>query len=233
MAGDIAADAYRHFRGKNSMALLDYSAASLKRVGLGGHAEDLAKLFADLDLEKQTRPHESRKTALWDALQAAIDELRPAKLGDVIYVITDGEDNVSKTRPSAVRRELLELRIRLFAFVIAEGGYNPLGFGEEGKRELMISIKESGGDFVPITYSRRYSLDHFWSSEKGRAATLAAVGQLYKQMDSFYRVKIRPEKAVDCRRDWKLEVVSDNGKPRHDVDVHYPQMLLPCRETTP
>jgi hypothetical protein len=234
MACDIGADAYRHFRGKSSTALLVYSGTILKRVGFGGHTEDLAKLFAGLDLEKQTRPHESRKTALWDALQAAIDELHPADVGDVIYIITDAGNSGSKIEPSTLRQELAASEVRLFAFFITDplqGAHIP--DSAQGLGILLEMVRKSGGNSVFLTSSQIGYSDQFWD-RKGQGNSIPArIGRLYKEMARFYRVEIRLEKPVNRPRNWKLEVLCKNGKPRRDVVVHYPQNLLPCHDTAP
>jgi hypothetical protein len=235
MVCNISADAYRHFLDRSSMAFLVFSGTILKKVGFNSPTEDQAKLVAHLDLERETRRGEIRKTALWGALQAAIDELRPADLGDVIYVITDAGNNVYKTKPSNLRRELAESGIRLFALVIWKSGLPRIRTPDEanGSQRLLEMVRDSGGNALFLSSADPGYSDRSWSDPRDRAATLATIGQLYRQMDYLYRVEIRPEMLVDRQRNWKLEVVGKDGKPRRDVEIHYPQSLLPCRDAAP
>jgi len=231
---DISVDAYRSLLGESSIALLAFSGEIRKRVGFESKAGELARMFAALDLEKERKGEERRVTALWDALRAALAELRPANLGDVICVITDGADNHSTIKPAIVERELESSGVRLFAFLISFDmgrAYAPEAI--EGADELRRLARKTGGNPTSMSFVRDGLAKESWKSANPRAVTLAKAGRMRRRIDRFYRVGIRPEMMVDRRRDWKLEVMGENGKPRRDLDVHYPQTLLPCRDAAP
>jgi hypothetical protein len=81
-------------------------------------------------------------TALFDAIGTAEKMLEPSSEGDVIYAITDDEDNHSVTRGAKLERLLLEKRVRLFMFKLADRT-PPLAEGDN--RSLTdISIKTGG-----------------------------------------------------------------------------------------
>ena len=60
-----------------------------------------------------------------------------------------------------------------------------------------------------------------------------ALQRLYQQMGEFYRLDLRLPETVDKPTKWKLEVMEANGKPSRQVEVHYPQQLMPCAKASP
>ncbi|HST08861.1 MAG TPA: VWA domain-containing protein [Terriglobales bacterium] len=60
-------------------------------------------------------------TALFDAMTKAIEMFGSAQPGDVVFLVSDGGDNRSRTRMRDVKRLLLERGIRLFCLVPFEG----------------------------------------------------------------------------------------------------------------
>ena len=63
----------------------------------------------------------------------------PLQIGDVLYVVTDGVDNFSESRPPAVAQAFLAGGIRLFAFAIANQGF------AYGSGDLERIVADTGG----------------------------------------------------------------------------------------
>ena len=101
----------------SSFALMIFGSDIEDKIGFAQGPVALAKKLNDLPSELQAIPKGERKTALYDAILAALNELTPPREGDTIYVITDGEDNRSTNKPSQVEPRLLAVGVRPFAFL--------------------------------------------------------------------------------------------------------------------
>lgn len=190
----------------------------------------LAVLKGQADLLKvceQSRGN--RSTALYDAISSARGALGVPNSGDVIYALTDAGDNASESEPKKVEETLLSAGIRLFAVVIVPydrfRGRVPV---DSGYDRLHSMVEATGGNLLDFPYhgaSRPYSS----IKAKTRADAVAlALGRLYQQMGDFYRVELRLPMTLDKPTKWKLEVIDAKGRPNRQVEVHYPQQLMPC-----
>lgn len=176
-----------------------------------------------------------RRTAIWDSLQTALALLKKPRLGDSIFVVTDGVDNASHSRESSVRARVESAGVRVYAVVftpnLAYRGRTP----EEasGPSEMRTLTAATGGGWmryvpeqlgsngprfgmpVPIVASDRVSLMD--------AATL-----FYGEISDFVKLDVRmPGPLVKPRR-LKLEMVDASGRKDKDLQVIYPRQLAPC-----
>ena len=179
-----------------------------------------------------------RLTALWDALLEAVQILQPAMPGDVIYAITDGEDNYSRTRPTEIEHRLIASGVRMFInipfiFVKASDPFlvnlNPTPEEFNAPREISKLTEAIGGAVFygpPSILLQKPSPD-----EKYLAQLSAAVAPLYEQMKNYYQLDIDLPVEVDKARASKLELVKTPDKKRKGLRLVYPRKLLPCRES--
>ena len=81
-------------------------------------------------------------TPLFDAILAALKLLEPFQLGDVVYAITDGEENHSHSTKASTEATLLKSGVRLFASLFDE----PMpSQAEEAKESFLEMVADSGG----------------------------------------------------------------------------------------
>ena len=100
-----------------SLALLVYAETVEETVEFTQEREAVLQRLSVLGPDYQP-PKSYRRTALYDAILEAVALLTPPQVGDVIYLITDGGENSSRTRGRRARRALLCAGVRLFAFVL-------------------------------------------------------------------------------------------------------------------
>jgi len=222
---DLAADTFRLAPPNCSFALLVFSDTIKEWVGFNQSTTILAKKLATLQMEPNRAVG---KTALYDALTAALVELSPPHQGDTMYVITDGGDNASKTGRSELETALVTSGVRLFAFM-------PLthfdllrsrALQEATGPSAMLDLAQVTGGNV---FSHTSPTTWFIPSEKERRQQMRfALGRLYNQMGRQDRLEIRLAAPVDKPRGWKLEIVDENGKPNRELEVLYPRKLMPC-----
>jgi hypothetical protein len=90
-----------------------------KTIPLGKSTVEIKDEFEKLRVGNEPSVKSGGTTALWDALDEAISQMRPAKEGDAIYVITDGIDTASKISTKSVKEAFWETGIRLFVYSIS------------------------------------------------------------------------------------------------------------------
>jgi len=172
-------------------------------------------------------------TALWDAFAEAFQILQPVMPGDVIYAVTDGEDNASHTQRIEIERRLIASGVRPF---IAVPPTRPLLYQIRtpekfnAAREISELTFATGGALVSVDLSmapRKISLD-----EKYLAQLSAAVAPLYEQMKNYYQLEIDLPVEVDKSRPWKLELVKTPDKKQKGLHLAFPRKLLPCGGST-
>jgi VWA domain-containing protein len=122
-------------------------------------------------LDAQLKPLEAgwgyfrkpRASALWDAMKAASDMYGEPKNGDVLYVLSDGDDNASRIRFNDVETKLRSKPIELQLI-----SANALHKGAEAWRGLQNLAIATGGSTVEI------------SGKPGSQALLHAVPHSYR-----------------------------------------------------
>jgi hypothetical protein len=189
--------------------------------------QDRQKLVAELNrlaTGERAFPKGSRRTALWDALNAVASDFDPPRVGDSIYVITDAGDNVSVIHAGALKKTLLEKGIRLFALSLQMEFSGPPTDSSPGGRDLKDLINSTGGAGVSVN-------DDPLVPTSGTAHDPIQLGILLaaqiRQVFAYYEVEVELLTQFDKPRDWKLEAALANK--RH-ARVIYPGVLLPCAE---
>ena len=213
---------------KCSVSLLTFSTTVLEKVGFASDAASLAEKSAAIERAAKRPVKGYRKTALYDAVKVALADLGPQSQGDVIYAITDGGDNASRTRFAEVEEALLASEVRFFAFLILSRKFPVPPEEDEGPRDLLSLTQRTGGRLVSLYPDTALPTGQYWHNEKGRKAILEEAFHLYQQMGEYYRMEIRLPLVVDKPRNWRLDVVDATGKVRRDVEVLYPRRLMPC-----
>ncbi|HKS97158.1 MAG TPA: vWA domain-containing protein, partial [Terriglobia bacterium] len=210
-------------------ALMVFSEGIKDKVGFAQGSAALVKKLNDLPGELKLIPKYERKTALYDAVLVALDELNPPRQEDAIYVITDGEDNRSHAKPSEAESALLAAGVRLFTLLLYDPTMRrgrPVGNVWEAD-DLVRVAKHTGGAVSSFEYA---DYPPHRLSDRELATIVASARLLYPLMQRAYRIKIAMPPDIDKPRDWTLEVME--GKKRSHLQVLYPR-LSPCAAEAP
>jgi hypothetical protein len=183
------------------------------------------------------QPRKTRETALFDAISSGLSALGVSDFGDVIYAVTDGGDNRSQTKPEKLEEELLRTGVRLFSTLMIYATENGVPSREEfeGGAGFVSMVEASGGNLLRGSFgptSGSVPLAYIKAKTTAEKIDLA-LHRLYEQMGEFYRLDLRLPETVDKPTEWKLEVIDENGRPNHRVEVHYPLRLMPCAKASP
>ncbi|MCI0659217.1 MAG: VWA domain-containing protein [Acidobacteria bacterium] len=186
------------------------------------------------------------RTALVDSVLESLELFDTLQFGDAVFVITDADEGSSRGKPRDLEQELLSRGVRLFGFILpypprgtmwppnagggpglAPGGYE---LGHDPAGALGRVAQATGGSWYAVITGERYRGEPlgYWLSDARKAAALAAVRNLGRQMEEGYRVEVDLPWAVKEPRPWTLEVVNAAGKKRKDVQVVYPKKLAAC-----
>lgn len=232
-AKSLSEDLIRFAPPRASIAQMAFSDNVLDTAGFDQDRSALLTRLATL-LKVCEQPRRIRRTALYDAIASARATLGMPEFGDIIYAVTDGGDNKSRTEPKRVEGDLLRAGVRLFAVVTASGPGNrsrtPVEIGPDQLRSMAVA---TGGNVLTFPYAATFQpYPHFKAKTRDEAIKLA-LHRLYEQMGTFYRLDLRLPERVDKPTQWKLQVIGENGRPNYRVEVHYPHRLMPCAKTSP
>lgn len=169
-------------------------------------------------------------TSLVDAIEKAVEILRPNHLGDSIYLISDGGDNASRMGAGKIEEKLGMASVRLFAFFVAEP--NPYArFVEDQSERIVEMMRRTGGMAFVLRSPNPKRGGEYDLSEKGRENLLAVANSLFQQMEKFYVLEIELPRVVDKPQSWKLELIPSSNQQVKDLKLHAPTKLFPCTST--
>lgn len=175
------------------------------------------------------------RTALWDAILGGTKMFDHPRLGDVIYVITDGGENASKSNINHIVQTLGESGIRLSGLVYQAP--STLRRSEEeliGPRIVDQVARDTGGTILTqmteIVGSMAISGVATLVDKSGKPTLLASyLGSQYRQLTSFYRLSFDLPEALHKPQEWKLELAGLEKSQREKIRLAYPQMLAACQ----
>ena len=90
------------------------------------------------------------RTRLYDGLHVALATLQPLQPGDLMFVVTDGNDNESGEDAGKLRRELLHSRVRLFGLLLSSDSGPPMGSVQMNGIQLQQLVRDTGGTLSTI-----------------------------------------------------------------------------------
>jgi len=234
-AKSISEDLIRFAPPRASIAQMAFSETVLETEGFDQDQSALLRHLGDL-VKACEQPRKTRQTALFDAIASALGTLGRLQFGDVIFAVTDGGDNRSRTEPKRVEQDLLGAGVRLFcALPIAEGygTRTQVPFYMENVNRLHSMVEATGGNMLALPYAAASEPYRYIKAKTKDEAVKVALHTLYEQVGEPYRLEMRLPVTLDKAAKWRLEVIEANGKPDRHVEVHFPQQLMPCAKPSP
>jgi len=187
-----------------------------------GPTTDRERLLEEIE-RLRTGPREAergrrQRTALWDSVLDSAEMFGPFRPGDVLYVITDGVDNFSETRPAAVTQALASSGIRLFAFAIANQGF------AYGSGELERMVDDTGG----VVAAGSATDWRAFRAAPGTSPIGAALHAQHRQIVGFYRLEMEVAETVSRPQTWNLALTGLQESETQNLVLNYPPRLFPC-----
>jgi hypothetical protein len=186
------------------------------------HAEIEHELFA----AQAIRP--KGKSSVLDAIELALRMLTPAKAGDALLIVSDGEDNHSRSKYRFLEQQVIRSRTRLFLVApVPEDATDP----EEimGPADLITLVQESGGEIFRLDATLP-------SKEPSRSKQITEMlgvlnNRLYQKLLRPELVQVTTTQSLEKSSDLHVEAV-ENGKFGKSMRIIAPKKLLPCSVTS-
>jgi hypothetical protein len=244
-AKSLAEDLIRFAPPSASIAQMGFSETVLETEGFDQDQSALLRHLADL-VKVCEQPRKTRRTALFDAVESARGALGVFEFGDVIFAVTDGDDNMSRTKPKRVEQDLVRAGVRLFSALVPRvrlfsallpgeglGTRTQIPAYTEGVIRLLSMIEATGGDLLAFPYGAASEPYPYIKAKTKDEATRVAFHRLFEEVGEPYRLELKLPETLDKPTKWNLEVLDGKGKPNRQVEVHYPQQLMPCTKVGP
>jgi|SRR5580658_1748812 hypothetical protein len=179
---------------------------------------------------KYAKEHVYGMTPLRDAILEGVKMFGTPGAGDAILVVSDGGENASRSKESALPVDLLANGIRLFSCIIRahEGGPTSEERGDTGDlRELAAT---TGGLAVePFRGQTSGDVAQFFAGHS--SPVQAALLTLDKQITDYGLVEFVLPSSVTKRERWTLSLTKEKSRELKGAKLLYPQELLPCKAT--
>lgn len=227
LASRVLGDALTHLPANIRVALLTFDDKTELELGFDTSRDQIAAGVATIQRTATTLPH--GHTALWDAISRAIDMIPHPGPGDVIYAITDGGDNASRTSRKAIEEKLQLACVRLFTFLLDDVLTPEERFGWDEIRDLAV---ESGGVSLDVSANfngnmGRGPMTDFKLDAQREQQVSGALAAMYRSMAAPYVIDVRMPTSLRRMRTWKLHLT--DPKLQKNTMVYYPHNLMPCR----
>ena len=230
VALQVAGDIVSFLPAEHSVALLTFSDRVQDELGFPHSRMEIVERLKEMGTRKPPADKSKEHTALFGAVQKALGILRPTRPGDVIYIISDSEENASRKGRGDVEQALLAARVRVFASLLTL--CNP-EWRTSDNLPPRTPIAETLARATGGTVLHRCGLGplgqetYVASSEEQRKLGAALMG-LYRQMAEFYQLELGLPEPVNKPHEWKLELVPGEGFSPEGFQLIYPQKLPPC-----
>ena len=195
---------------------------------------DREKLKYQLEGLRRSQPSFRGKTALWASVLGTLKMLHSPLPGDVIFLISDGENNESNLKEDNVALALTSAGVRIFGLVVQNQQGIRIPSQEATSRiQVWQMIENTGG--TGVAYDATY-IGHFPSAQypplfdkTGQPTQFGiALEEQRRQLSTFYRVEINLPETVDKTREWKLNLTGFSKPQRDTLILRYPRLLAPC-----
>jgi hypothetical protein len=174
--------------------------------------------------DKELRKKLGVRTSLWDTISAGLTMLGNPQLGDAIYVITDGLDNMSMAKLGDVEIMLGAAGVRLFSSVLFGRAATLLSDGPTG----VVRIAANTGGWV-FAFPKTDLVDpRPLLKSRASDALEMRLDLLCQRILTFYRMDIELRQPVMRPLKWKLDLNLVDKSQQRNLMFAYPQELMPC-----
>jgi hypothetical protein len=229
VAKAFASDVFAFAPGRLRAGLIVFNDKVRAKIPAGYDPEAVRRALEELPASPSRKDHRTgRKTALLDALTAAVGVLEPAQFGDAIYAVTDGGENASATTMKPLLSILQARGIRLHVELVGIGEGARATMEElTGPLYLADLVLDAGGSMERVD-PKRYGLsrDGSLNAEASQRVRETALG-FYTAMQFPYRLEIALSNPIEKPEKWKLSVPKTKER-RAALLVSYARRLSGC-----
>jgi hypothetical protein len=207
---------------QSPLALMTFADRVKERFDFSMPKDVLLQKLQAISQEPPSTP--GGRTALLDTLTEASHMFGASQAGDVIFLISDGGDNVSHARMSTVKKLLLEQGVRLYSFITFDQIF-PTEEVNICTEDLTNLSNNTGGR--PMTFERLSRSG--WDNSPDALARDSDMGRyMYVLAASSYDLELEMDGGIKSPIALKLKMVSSNGKELRNLQLLYPGEVMPC-----
>lgn len=204
---EFAAEIVRESPSSTDFALVLFADNELRRVRFGKTGPEMVDEIMSF---KDVQPY--GHTGLRDGIWEAVSLFQSNREGDTIVVVSDGEDNQSKVSPRQLREAMWSRGIRAM-FVLTANHYF-LDQTQDRDDAAPAWLSESSGGFLSRIEDPR---------------TLPKTAQeIAFEIENYVAVHITLPTPLEKQVSLRLEAVDPSGRKRKNIDLRFPEKLLPC-----
>jgi hypothetical protein len=177
-----------------------------------------------------SKPNEA-DTSIRDAIIAGAKLFDHPQLGDALYIITDGIDNMSESGIEEVYEALACRGIRLFAFVVSARAANRFTSEATAGQRTMRELTEDTGGFSILELLPSGSPDRRrdFVDSSGNPTNLAkALIFQYRAILGVYRLSVDLPEIRHKRQDWRLDLSGLDTADKNNLILLYPKKFELC-----
>jgi len=233
-AHSIASHISRTTLQNTSLALLLFSDKVNEQIDFAKGTQAVADRLTQIGKDPSYAKEYLRgKTALRDAVLAAMQPLGNPGFSDSIYVIGDGSDNKSRYGFHDVRDALVGKGVRFYVSMLSFGsvagisGWSRQSEESDPKESAEFAVA-SGGLVLGRLGVGPFRKERYTLTGNQRANTEASLNSMYLGMTRNDLIEIQLPQAVDNWAKWSLDLSPPQKRAHKDRFVVYPQELAPC-----
>ncbi|HKW68527.1 MAG TPA: hypothetical protein VJP04_14630 [Terriglobales bacterium] len=166
-----------------------------------------------------TRDSIRGRTPLFDTIHQALLTVGPPLFGDVLYLITDGGDDVSKLNEQDVINELASRGTRVFVILAMSG--RPRTEEERNGPELMLRLAEQTGGYV-------FAVVRSFDGSAERTALLKLAPFVESFITTSYRLQLSAPEATAKPMSLSIRYTGPKNELTKKSMWIYPHRVGPC-----
>lgn len=230
VALQVAGDVVSFLPAEHSLALLTFSDRVRDELGFAKTRMDIVQRLKELNTQKPPAEPPKELTAPLAAVRKAVSLLSPPKPGDVIYVISDSEENANRDGRESVERMLLSARVRVFATLLTLCSPEWRTADNLAPRTPIAEAlaKLTGGTVLHRCGLGPTGKETYVAGAPEQRKLAAGLMGLYRQMAEFYQLEVALPEPISRSREWILRLVPGEGFSPEGFQLYYPQKLPPC-----
>jgi hypothetical protein len=206
-AVEFAAEIVRDSPSSTEFALVLFADNELRTVGFGKTGPEMVTEIMSF---KDVKP--DGHTGLRDAIWKTTSMFQPNREGDTIVVVSDGGDNQSKVTWRRLREAMWSRGIRVMFAQFVEHNFPGEILLQDGNDATWLS--ESSGGFL---------------SRVEDPQVLPKVAQeIAFEIENYLAVRITLPTPLEKEASLHLEAVDPSGRKRKNIELRFPEKLLPC-----
>ncbi|PYX99202.1 MAG: hypothetical protein DMG64_19905 [Acidobacteria bacterium] len=166
------------------------------------------------------------RTRLYDSIHAALATLQPLRPGDLLYLISDGSDNVSRENGDQMQKELLQSRIRMFLNLLIPSDEQYRNDDEAlWARNLTHMAEQTGGLYQTVVARESTEMD---LGQREKEALLKSTLWMMQNMIEDYELTLISPQPLPSKAKLKLRVIPPQATDEKFKVIAPPSIVTTC-----